>query len=138
MTLFQACVSLKPRPHLCILILYADTCPRTMFGNICGLFAYCTQTIYLYADSVCCLPARMGNNRQSLQVWTCPRTVRAHLFPSMCQFTRRSCVVNTWSKERVVTFIEDLQFSACLWGVHCADCKNRNKKGDASIFLQKI
>lgn len=34
-------------------------------------------------------------------------------------------------------FIEDLQCSACLWNVHCADCKNRNQKGDAIDFLAK-
>jgi hypothetical protein len=32
-----------------------------------------------------------------------------------------------WSKERIATFIEDLQSNACLWDVHCADYKNRNK-----------
>jgi hypothetical protein len=43
-----------------------------------------------------------------------------------------------WSKERIATFIEDLQSNACLWDVHCADYKNCNKKGDAIIFLKKI
>jgi ASC-1-like (ASCH) protein len=42
-----------------------------------------------------------------------------------------------WSNERVVTFIEDLESNARLWDVHCADYKNRNKKGDTIIFLQK-
>jgi hypothetical protein len=28
-----------------------------------GMSAYCTQTNYLYTDSVCCLPARMVNNK---------------------------------------------------------------------------
>jgi hypothetical protein len=42
-----------------------------------------------------------------------------------------------WLNERVITFIEDLQSSACLWDVHCAKYKNRNKKGDAIDFLAK-
>jgi hypothetical protein len=42
-----------------------------------------------------------------------------------------------WSNERVLTFIEDLQPSACLWDAHCADNKNSNKKGDAIDFLTK-
>jgi hypothetical protein len=33
-----------------------------------------------------------------------------------------------WSNERVVTFAEDLQSSACLWDVYCTDYKNRNKE----------
>jgi hypothetical protein len=33
-----------------------------------------------------------------------------------------------WSKERVFTLTEDLHSNACLWDVHCADYKNRNKK----------
>lgn len=41
------------------------------------------------------------------------------------------------SNESVRTFIEDLQGSAGLWNVHCADYKNRNRKGDRLIFLQK-
>jgi hypothetical protein len=40
-------------------------------------------------------------------------------------------------KERVLTFIEDLESSTCLWDVHCAGYKNRNKKGDAIDFLVK-
>ena len=40
-----------------------------------------------------------------------------------------------WSNERVRTSIEDLQCSACLWNVHCADYKNRNKKGGAIDFF---
>jgi hypothetical protein len=42
-----------------------------------------------------------------------------------------------WLKERVLTFIENLQFSACIWAVHCAGYKNRNKKGDVIDFLAK-
>ena len=41
------------------------------------------------------------------------------------------------SNERARTFIEDLQCSACLWNVHYADYKNRNRKGDAIDFLAK-
>jgi hypothetical protein len=43
-----------------------------------------------------------------------------------------------WSNERVLTSIEDLQSSACLWDVHCTDYKNRNKKGDVIDFLEKM
>jgi hypothetical protein len=42
-----------------------------------------------------------------------------------------------WLDESVLTFIEDLESSACLWDVQCADYKNRNKKGDAIDFLVK-
>ena len=42
-----------------------------------------------------------------------------------------------WSKERVLTCIEYLQCSACLWSVHCAHYKNRIKKCDAIGFLVK-
>jgi hypothetical protein len=42
-----------------------------------------------------------------------------------------------WLNERVLAFIEDLQSSACLWDVHCADYKTRNKKVMRLIFLQK-
>jgi hypothetical protein len=92
---------------------------------------------YLYADSVCCLPARMENSRQSLQVWTCPRITRAHLLPSVYQFASRIWAVDMWLNERIRNFIEDLQSSACLWDVHCADYKNRSKKVMRLSFLQK-
>jgi hypothetical protein len=42
-----------------------------------------------------------------------------------------------WLKERFLAFIEDLQSSACILDVHCADYKNHNKKGDAIDFLAK-
>jgi hypothetical protein len=43
-----------------------------------------------------------------------------------------------WSNERVLSFTEDLQsIDACFWSVHCADHKNRNKKGDAIDFVAK-
>jgi hypothetical protein len=42
-----------------------------------------------------------------------------------------------WLNERVLAFIEDSQSSTCLWDVHCADYKSRNKKGDAIDFLKK-
>jgi hypothetical protein len=42
-----------------------------------------------------------------------------------------------WLNERVVTFIEHLQSSACLWDVHCANYKNHNKKSDVIDFLAK-
>jgi hypothetical protein len=42
-----------------------------------------------------------------------------------------------WLHERVLAFTEDIQSSACVWDVRCADCKNRNKKGDATDFLAK-
>jgi hypothetical protein len=42
-----------------------------------------------------------------------------------------------WSKERVLTFIEDLQSNACLWDMNCPDYENRNKKGDAIDFLAR-
>jgi hypothetical protein len=60
-----------------------NECPRTV------PVATVRRQIILYADGVCCLTARMGNSRQSLQVWTSPRTARAHLLASMCQFTCR-------------------------------------------------
>jgi hypothetical protein len=44
-----------------------------------------------------------------------------------------------WSKERVLAFTEDLQSNdVCLWNVHCADYKIRNKKGDAVDFIAEI
>jgi hypothetical protein len=42
-----------------------------------------------------------------------------------------------WSNEEFLTFIEDLQSSACLWDVHCADYKTVLKKGDAIDFLAR-
>jgi hypothetical protein len=42
-----------------------------------------------------------------------------------------------WSKERFVTFIEDLESNACLRDVHCADYKNLIENGDTIIFSQK-
>jgi hypothetical protein len=42
-----------------------------------------------------------------------------------------------WLHESVLAFTEDLQSSACVWDVHCADYKNRYKKGDATEFLGK-
>jgi hypothetical protein len=94
---------LKPRPHL--RILYADPCPHTKSGNVHRLSPYCTQTKYLYADSVCCLQARMEKSRQSLQLWTCSRTARVHLLHSVCQFTCRIWALNRWSDERGLTFL---------------------------------
>jgi hypothetical protein len=42
-----------------------------------------------------------------------------------------------WSNERVRTFKEDLQSSACLLYVHCSYYKTRNKKGGVIDFLAK-
>jgi hypothetical protein len=42
-----------------------------------------------------------------------------------------------WSNERVLTVVEDLQSHACLWDVHCAEYKNRNKNGDAISLIAK-
>jgi hypothetical protein len=42
-----------------------------------------------------------------------------------------------WLKARVLTSSDALQSSASLWDVHCADYKNRNKKGDTIDFLAK-
>lgn len=83
---------------------------RVQSGNIRGLSTYCTQTNYLYADSVC-LPARMESSRQSVQIWTCPRT----LISMRSSFVCRTGAVNMWSNQRVLTFVEDLHFHARLW-----------------------
>jgi hypothetical protein len=79
----------------------------------------------------------MENSRQILQVWTCSRTGRVHLLPSVCQFACRISAVNIWSKERIITFIEDLQSNVCLWDGHSAHYKTRNRKGEAIDFLAK-
>jgi hypothetical protein len=42
-----------------------------------------------------------------------------------------------WSNERVLPFTEDLQSTAGVWDVPCADYKNRVKKVDAIDFLAK-
>jgi hypothetical protein len=42
-----------------------------------------------------------------------------------------------WLNKRVLAFIGDLQSSGCIGGVHCAEYKNRNEKGDAIDFLAK-
>jgi hypothetical protein len=55
----------------------------------------------------------------------------------MFQFTCGILAGNVWSNERVVTFIKDLQSSACLWDMHYTDYKNCNKKCDAIDFLAK-
>jgi hypothetical protein len=61
---FNTRVYLKPRPHL--RKMSADTYPLTQSENVRGLSTYCTQTSYLYAKSVCCLPARVENSRKSM------------------------------------------------------------------------
>jgi hypothetical protein len=43
-----------------------------------------------------------------------------------------------WSNEKFRIFIEDLQSSACLWNVHCADYKNRNTISSAIDFLAEM
>lgn len=37
----------------------------------------------------------------------------------------------------MLTFVEDLQSHACLRDVHCAEYKNRNKKGDDVSLIGK-
>ena len=69
---------------------YVDTCPRTRFGTV-------RRQFFLYADIVCCLPPRMENNRQSVQVWTRSRTVGVHCYFLQCiisflvEFERLTC-----------------------------------------------
>jgi hypothetical protein len=144
--------------------MYADTCPRTKSGNVRGLSKNCTQTNYLSADSVCCpkvwecprtveelyadnlsvrgqclLSASYDEKQQTksvgLNVFSYSQRTPTSFNVSV--FTCRILPVIVWSNERVLTFIENLQSSACLWDVHCADYKNRNKKGDAMDFLAK-
>ena len=95
---------------------------------------------FVFVGVQCVLSAGQdGIGRQSLQVWTCWRAVVVHSYPSMSHsFICGIWAVDIRSNERVLTFVEDLQSSACLWNVHCGDYKNRNKIGNATDILAKI
>jgi hypothetical protein len=44
------------------------------------------------------------------------------------------------SNERFLTFVEDLQSHASLWGVHCAEyknCRKKKKRGDVINLIAK-
>lgn len=108
-----------------------------MSASVRGLSPYCTQTNVLYVDSVCLLPAWLENGKVCSSGWV--RVLSALIlisfsvsffFVEFARLTRR--------KIFILYFIENLQSCTCLWNAHCADYKNRNKKGDAIDFFEVI
>ena len=109
-----------------------DATPQPHLRTSLWMSPYSTQTNVLYSDSACCLPTGMENSRQSLLVWTCPRTVGIHSYFPQCvirlflEFVRLTC-------GRTKEFLLLLRVYSPVSVYGCAMCRseNCNKKGDA-------
>jgi hypothetical protein len=132
---------LKPRAHS--RTLNRDL--RTKSASIRRLSPYCTQTNFLYVDSVCSLSARIEISRPSLEFWTCSGTVGAHSYFFRCVFLSLFIYFffgRIWAanSSKDIYFILYWGFAVLCLFMKCALCRLQKsiKKGDAIDFLAVI